>query len=156
MKHFFISFLLFVLGVFAPVFSFAQVPANPVKWEYSYERISETEGYIVIKAGIDDKWHIYSQNQSSDGPIATSFMFTGTGDYEPVGKTQEPTAEKVYSEVFGTDVISFSKLAVFRQRIKRKNQAAFVVSAELEFMACNDNTCLPPKTIKFTVNVPAK
>jgi hypothetical protein len=155
MKSYFASFLL-ILGIFSPVFSFSQVPANPVKWEYSYEAAGETEGYIVVKASIDDKWHIYSQTQSSDGPIATSFVFDANADYEPVGKTQEPPAEKVYSEVFGAEVISFSKQVVFRQKIKRKNLKAFTLPAELEFMACNDNMCLPPKTVKFTVVIPGK
>jgi hypothetical protein len=155
MKFYLTSFLL-LTGVFAPVLSIAQTPANPVKWEYSYEPADGMEGYLVVKASIDDKWHIYSQAQSSDGPIATSFVFEANTNYELVGKTEEPPAEKAYSEVFGAEVVSFSKQVVFKQKIKRKSMGAFIVPAQLEFMACNDNMCLPPKTVKFTVNIPTK
>lgn len=133
---------------------FSQAALSPVKWEYSYEKLTNTEGYVVIKAKIDKDWHIYSQNQSADGPIPTSFVFTGNADFEPINKTEEPPAEKAYSEVFSTEVVSFANEVVFKQKIKRKNPNSFDLNAELEFMACNNNMCLPPKVVKFSVRIP--
>ncbi len=146
--------ILFVSSLFYSQSGFSQAVLNPVKWEYSYEKITDTEGYILIKARIDKDWHIYSQHQSADGPIPTSFVFTANADFDPINKTEEPAAEKAYSEVFSTEVISFADEVVFKQKIKRKNPNSFDLNAELEFMACNNNTCLPPKIVKFTVRVP--
>lgn len=136
--------------------AFSQAAANPVKWEYSYEAINENEGYVVIKAKIEKDWHVYSQAVVADGPIPTSFQFISNASYELVEKTNESPSEKVYSEMFGADVASFSNEAVFKQKIRRKTKNEFSVSAELEFMACNNSMCLPPKTIPFSVNIPAK
>ena len=150
MKSFFASFLFVALFTQS---AFSQAALNPVTWEYSYEKIDNTEGYVLIKARMDKDWHIYSQYQSTDGPIPTSFVFTGNADFEPINKTEEPAAEKAYSEVFSTEVISFTNEVVFKQKIKRKNPNSFDLNAELEFMACNNNMCLPPKVVKFSVRI---
>lgn len=149
MKNFFLSLLL-TLSFSA----YSQVTLNPVKWVFSYESINDNEGFIVLKATIEDKWHIYSQKQNGDGPIPTSFKFTPSKSFVLVDSIVEPTAEKLYSEVFGSDVISFSKEVVFKQKIQRKNKKQFEIKGELEYMACNDNSCLPPKTIPFVVTIP--
>ena len=150
----FILPLLFIFSLLYTQSGFSQAVLAPVKWEYSYEKVNNTEGYILIKARIDKDWHIYSQHQSADGPIPTSFLFSANADFYPIGKTEEPAAEKAFSEVFSTEVISFANEVVFKQKIKRKNLNSFDLNAELEFMACNNNTCLPPKVVKFSLRIP--
>lgn len=149
MKNFFLS-LVFLISIS----SYSQVTLNPVTWVFSFEAINDKEGFIVLKAKIEDKWHIYSQKQNGDGPIPTSFKFVKSKSFVLVDSTGEPIAEKFYSEVFGTDVISFSKEVIFKQKIQRKNKKSFEIKGELEYMACNDNSCLPPKTIPFVVTIP--
>ena len=149
MKNFFLSLLLLIT-----ISSYSQVNLNPVTWVFSFEAINDKEGFIVLKATIEDKWHIYSQKQNGDGPIPTSFKFTKSKAFIVIDSTIEPNAEKIYSEVFGSDVISFSKEVVFKQKIQRKNKKQFEIKGELEYMACNDNSCLPPKTIPFVVIIP--
>lgn len=128
---------------------------NPVKWEMSYEQISETEGNLVFTATMDDKWHIYSQKQSGDGPIPTSFSFLVTPDWELVGSVTEPQPENVYTDVFQSNVLMFSKQVAFKQKIKRKNQKEFYALGDLEYMSCNDVSCLPPRTLKINIKIPA-
>jgi len=149
MKYFFLSLFLVI-----NISIYSQVALNPVTWIFSFEAINDKEGFIVLKATIEDKWHIYSQKQNGDGPIPTSFNFSNSKAFLAVDSTMEPNAEKIYSEVFGTDVISFSKEVVFKQKIQRKNKKEFEIKGELEYMACNDASCLPPKTIPFIVTVP--
>jgi len=144
-----------ILLIFISLTSFSQARLNPVKWEFFYEAINNKEGFVVLKATIGDKWHIYSQKQAADGPIPTSFTFKENSDYSKIGTTDEPPAEKQYSEVFGIDVIFFSKEVVFKQKIQVKSLKSFEIKGELEFMACNDNSCLAPKTISFLVTIPA-
>jgi hypothetical protein len=132
---------------------------DPVKWTYSYEASKENpaEGWIVLKATIENKWHIYSQRPSDDGPVATAFSFNPDSlKYKTEGKTEEPAGEKKMDEAFGAEVISFSESAVFRQKIKRSSKTSFTISGSLEFMCCNNMQCLPPKTVQFTVAVPAQ
>lgn len=142
---------IFFLTSFSGLFSQA---INPVKWSFEYKQINTTEAELIITALIEKQWHIYSQTQNNDGPIPSSFSFVVTPDYDLKGKVLEPEPEKSYSEVFGTDVVSFKDKAVFKQKIIRNNKASFEIKGELEFMACNDSMCLPPRTVAIQISVP--
>ncbi len=128
---------------------------TPVKWECSYNTIDENNGELIIKANISIEWHIYSQLQSGDGPLPTIFYFERTPDFDLVGNVVEPNPEKAYSGVFTADVLMFSNEVVFKQKIKRSNKKAFTIMGNVECMACNNVSCLPPKKYTLTVKVPS-
>ena len=71
--------IFFVLAfLFAGIFSNAQI-IDPVIWEFSQNKISESEVELQFKASIEEHWHLYSQFTgqyfSDEGPIPTSFTF---------------------------------------------------------------------------------
>lgn len=135
----------------APVVNTPQVH-NPVKWSYSAKAGKEGEAELIIKATIEEGWHLYSQN-AGEGPISTSFTFEkAPASYDLVGKTSEPKPHKVFDPNFGTDLQFFEKEVTFRQKIKLKKDGKFTVKGMLEFMVCNDKMCLPPETIDFSIS----
>jgi thiol:disulfide interchange protein DsbD len=146
--------LFLLLCVCASFGSFSQEKAEPVIWKVSYVDKGNNEGEIVFAATIADKHHIYSQKPTEAGPIATSFTITPNADYKAIGNVTEPEAHEAYEEVFGATVASFEKEVMFRQKISRKNNKAFVISTFVEYTCCNDRMCLPPKTLQFMVTVP--
>lgn len=135
--------------------SFAQTPLKPVTWNASYVSTSATEGEIHFTATIDKKWHIYSQRPTDVGPIPTSFTVSPNADFELVGKVEEGEAHEEFVAAFDAKVFVFSEKAVFKQKIKLKNQKGTTIKSTLEFMTCNDVQCLPPTMIDFSVLVPA-
>ena len=135
--------------------TFSQNPLKPVKWNATYVSISSTEGEIQFTASIEKKWHIYSQRPTDVGPIPTSFTITTSQDFELVGKVQEGQAHEEFVAAFDAKVFVFSDKAVFKQKIKLKNQKGFTIKTALEFMTCNDAQCLPPTTLDFSVSIPA-
>ena len=87
--------LLFVL--FSMQTMFAQV--NPVQWETSVEKISDTEYNLIYAAIIEDHWHLYSQNLAEGGAIPTSFVYDSiakTNDFKLVGKAKESNSITKY------------------------------------------------------------
>ena len=147
----------FIVACFLAVFScciFAQVQ-TPVKWECSYNPIDENNGELILKANVSIEWHIYSQTQNGDGPLPTIFNFERTPDFDLVGNVIEPTPEKAYSDVFAADVLMFSNEVVFKQKIKRSNKKTFTIMGNVECMACNNVSCLPPKKYTLTIHVPS-
>src|SRR5688572_15835343 len=96
-----ISFLLTLLCV--SLVSFSQI-LKPVKWTFSSKKISDCEYEFQFKATIDKGWHLYSVVPVEDGPIATSFTFTKTKDYELAGKIQEGKTIKKYEAVFSAEL----------------------------------------------------
>lgn len=125
---------------------------KPVTWSYAAKKTSSTEAVVYIKATIDDKWHLYSQNVKDGGPVKTTFTFPASKEYTLAGKTIEPKAVTRYEDAFKMNVSFFEKSVVFQQKIKL-NGAAATVKGKVEFMTCDDKQCLPPEEIEFSIPV---
>lgn len=149
MKHLFLVIVSLISFV-----GFSQTPLKPVVWSAVYVSTNATEGEIHFTATIEKKWHIYSQRPTDVGPIPTSFTVTPNADFELVGKVEEGEAHEEFVAAFDAKVFVFSEKAVFKQKIKLKNQKGTTIKAALEFMTCNDVQCLPPAIIDFSVLVP--
>ncbi len=125
---------------------------KPVKWSYAAKRVSKTEAVVLIKATIENSWHIYSQHVGEGGPIPTSFTFSPSKAYTLQGKTIEPKPVSKFEKTFNMNVSYFEKSVVFQQRVKL-NAAQAAVKGKLEFMACDDHQCLPPEEVEFSIPV---
>ncbi|WP_458629107.1 protein-disulfide reductase DsbD family protein [Winogradskyella sp. PC D3.3] len=144
--------LLLCLLAFSFSFNLFSQVFDPVKWETKVEKISDTEYNLISIATIDSGWHLYSQNVPENGPIATSFSYTNTKDFELVGKTLEEDGHTVDDPVFQMRIKFFENKAEFSQRIKILNKELSLVEAEVEFMVCDDEKCLPPNYIDLKFN----
>jgi len=72
---------------------------------------------------------------------------------ELVGKVVSSVAPtSVYDELFAMNLRWYSGTVTFTQKIKVTDAKAFKLAGELEFMACNDETCLPPERVEFSFN----
>lgn len=127
---------------------------NPIKWKTSVEKISETEYELQIKANIENGWHLYSQNVADGGPSPTHFSFSKSSDFQLLGEVKEEKGKTIDDPVFKMSIKFFEKETAFKQRIKAISQKPFSIKAEVEFMVCNDENCLPPTydELNFTVN----
>ncbi|WP_457618212.1 cytochrome c biogenesis protein CcdA [Lutibacter sp.] len=135
--------------------SFSQI-LNPVKWTTSVEKVSESEYDLLIQATIEEGWHLYSQNVPEDGPIPTNFTFVKTNDYELVGNTSEEEGHTVFDAVFNMNIKYFENKAVFKQRVKITSKSNFKITGEVEFMVCDDSSCLPPTFVDLDFSIPTK
>ncbi len=141
------------LALFSIAFtSFSQIHA-PVKWSTAVEKVSDSEYDLIIQATVEEGWHLYSQNVPEDGPIATSFSFEKTTDYELVGSTSEEEGHTVFDVVFEMEIKYFENKATFKQRIKILSEKASNISGEVEFMVCDDTSCLPPTFVDLNFQI---
>lgn len=146
------ALLSFILVSFSIV-SFSQT-SNPVSWSFTSKKIDATTFEVHLTATIEDGWHIYSQTTPDGGPIPTSITFnknalvTMNGTAKEVGKL-----EQRHEKLFGVDVKQFSDKITFVQTVKLKASAKTNVSGNVEFMACNDEMCMPPKKLEFSVSL---
>ena len=122
---------------------------SPVSWTFTAESTGKGEGVIIMKATIPSPWHMYSQ-EKTEGPFPTSFTFNESGNYTLTGDIEELSKIKViFDKGFNIDVKTFSDSAIFRQKIKFTGKEAFSVTGAVEFMVCDDENCMPPKTVEF-------
>ncbi|TWJ03535.1 thiol:disulfide interchange protein DsbD [Mucilaginibacter frigoritolerans] len=146
MKKLLILIVLMIVGIS----TYAQIE-TPVKWSYAAKKISSTEAVVFLRATIQDGWHIYSLDVKDGGPIKTSFTFDPSKDYSLNGKTTEPTPVTRYEKAFSMNVSFFEKTVTFQQKIKLKSANVSVVKGKLEYMTCNDQKCLPPEDLDFSI-----
>ena len=144
--------LLVLFLVFAAYNVQAQI-LEPVKWSFSSKKVSDKEANLIITAKINAGWHVYSQFIEEGGPIPTSFKFTPSGDYRLSGKVAEfPKAVSAFDKNFDMQIAWHEKEVIFTQKIIL-NKPKTTVSGVLEFMVCNDEKCLPPTEVEFTIPV---
>ena len=141
-----------VIALFLTVGAYAQI-VTPVKWAYAAKRTGPAEVTVLLKASIDAGWHIYSQNVKEGGPIKTSFTFAKSKDYVLIGKPIEPKPITKFEDAFKMNVSYFEKEVVFQQKIKLKSPKVTAIKGQLEYMTCNNQKCLPPEDVNFTIPV---
>ncbi|TDP02225.1 protein-disulfide reductase DsbD family protein [Flavobacterium sp. 245] len=145
---FLVSFLLlFTIMVQAQIY-------NPIKWKTSVQKISDTEYELQAKAIIESGWHLYSQNVADGGPIPTHFTFTKASEFKLIGDVKEEKGQTINDPVFKMQITFFEKETTFKQRVKLTGNKPFKIKAEVEFMVCNDENCLPPSydLLEFSVS----
>ncbi len=127
---------------------------QPVKWSFDTQKVSDQEFDLILKAEIDNGWHVYATDLPEGGPIPTAFTFKPSADYELAGKLKTPAAIEKYDKAFEMDLRYFDHGAEFRQRVRMISTQPFTITGELEFMACDDSRCLPPEYVEFAFNLP--
>lgn len=126
---------------------------NPVKWTTSVVKISGSEYELIAKAAIEKGWHLYSQTVPEDGPLPTKFSFDGKGEYLKKGNTKKEEGRIVNDPIYGMKIKYFENKTIFKQRIKIKDKATKQINANVEFMACDDAKCLPPKQVELLFKI---
>ena len=130
---------------------------DPVDWTFTWNESDNGTYELISTATIEEGWKIYSQYlESDDGPVRTSFWYDDETGFEPIGKNEETgSIEEGFDAIFGMNVVSIKKEATFTQRIRLQNGYTGPITGYLEFMACDDEMCLPPTEELFSFAVPA-
>lgn len=125
---------------------------TPVKWKIKLDdKGGAPEKEIVFTATADKGWHLYDMNLPEGGSVSTSFTFETLNGAELIGQpvpSVKPTT--VYDEQFAMNLRWYPGTVSFTQKLKVTDPAKFKAEGEVEFMACNDETCLPPDQIPFS------
>lgn len=126
---------------------------EPIKWDFSTNKINENEYELVMHGSIEKGWHTYSQYLTSfDGPLPTMITFEAGDNYTLIDSTLEENTEKHFDTTFDMELTSFTTDAIFKQKIKVKD-GNIIVKGNINFMVCNDGKCLPPTDESFEIEL---
>ena len=141
------------ISFFMAAMAFAQKDLNPVSWSFSSKKISENVYEIQMTATMENGWHLYSQTQPKDAMAEpTSFDFKKNPLLEFDGKVKETgKLEKFVDKELGVSANQYSNKVVFTQKIKMKGKAKTNVTGTLRYQTCNDEKCLPAKTVNLSI-----
>ena len=140
--------LLLILTVLS-IFSQAQI-IEPIKWTTeSSQNGNEVE--LIFKASIEKGWHLYDTYLPEGGPIATSIVYEDSTMFDFVGELdKKPLPEEHFDNTFQLNLRYFSNEVVLKQKVKLKSDAPVQINGYVQFMGCNDETCLPPNEAEFS------
>ncbi|HOT15980.1 MAG TPA: cytochrome c biogenesis protein CcdA [Bacteroidales bacterium] len=149
---------LFIITLLSAFTLYGQI-ADPVKWTFSHKVINENEVNLVFTANIDNGYHMYGAYFKEGGPIRTGFTFNPSADYQLKGKIVETTKPTIKKDPFfdNMEISIHAKKAVFTQKV-RIEKSNTTIKGKLEYMACTDESCLPPveKEFAFDIKMPEK
>jgi hypothetical protein len=148
MKKFF-----FILSSFFIVAFASAQGLNPVSWSFSSKKISDNVYELQMVATIQQGWHLYSQSQPKDAIAEpTSFAFNKNPLLQFDGKVKEVgNLEKFKDKELDISANQYSNKVTFIQRVKLRGKAKTNVTGKLTYQTCNDEKCLPAKTINLSI-----
>ena len=108
------------LFIFIFLVSFAKAQIlDPVKYSTSVEKISDSDFNLVIKASIEEGWHLYSQNVPEDGPIATTiYLKDSVNTFQLIGLPIEEKGHTSFDKTFNMEIKYFENTTTFKQRVR--------------------------------------
>ncbi len=140
MKHF-ILFFIFLFTFYANVQA-----QDPITWQTSVEKISNTEYNLIVTGAISEGWHLYSSKKLPPdviGPIPTNFDFNiSENNFELKGILTESASKTEFDKIFDIDLSFFDDKVIFTQTIMLLDQATNVIKASIEYQVCDDEKCI--------------
>ena len=128
---------------------------NPVKWKIEYKENGNNVYDIIFNATIEEGWHLYDLGPYNDGPNPTQFYFDESKNYKRVGNVKMLIQPKVeFDEMFQMKIGYFLNRAQFAQSIQVLSKDSVTVKGYVEWMVCDNGSCLPPTEYEFAVKLP--
>ncbi|MDW7995721.1 MAG: protein-disulfide reductase DsbD N-terminal domain-containing protein [Gemmatales bacterium] len=108
---------------------------------------------LTVRLAIENGWYIYANPVGASGPIATTVQVSAAVPLRevqveyPQGKTKTVAGETY--RIYQDEV----EIRVLLQRGESQGQLdSSPLTVAVRYQACNDQICLPPRTVKLTVN----
>jgi thiol:disulfide interchange protein DsbD len=153
------ALLVFIAGNTAEVP--CQVPKEPVKWSMKAslpaKPLKPGDRFdLQLAATIEEGWHLYSLEQEEGGPTPTRIVMPAEQPFEQAGAIESSEPKTAMDPNFNLTTQYYEDTAFFTIPVKVAATAPAgksQVKVNVSFQTCNDELCLPPKTIKLTVDV---
>ena len=111
--------------------------------------------YVLIKASMDDEWHIYALENAGEGPVASRIKISGDiVDEQGLIEHREPTEK--FDEGFGVKTRFFKGTTDFRVPIRIKEDAPIgetTLSVYMLYQVCNESLCYPPAEVNINASI---
>lgn len=130
---------------------------DPAKWRI--EGVEKERKYAAgesldaeLHATVEEGWHLYALEQPEGGPIATTVKPAEGSSFELRGNVTTPEPITEFDPNFQINTSYFKDSARFDVPLKASSDtAAANLSIDVRYQLCNDRLCLPPKTVRVTL-----
>ena len=130
---------------------------KPVTWDVSTQMTDDNHGVVLMKARIDNGWHMYSYDlDPSAGPSPLQVKWDKLEGVELSGSlTSDKKAHAQFDSMFNAELSWWTESVVISQAFTA-TAPEFAISGTIRYSACNDENCIPPSKETFTLNGKAK
>ena len=113
---------------------------SPVSWTIVFN-----DSTLIYNAKIDKDWHLYAtyMPNPNDGPLPTLFEYSSSENYLLSDSTVQENPITHFDDDFGVEVSYYENNALFKQKIKITTENKFLINGKINYMCCNDETCIP-------------
>ncbi len=139
----------------------AQIPKEPIKWSIKAnlpeKALKPGDRFTVeLTATIEEHWHLYAMEQAEGGPIPTRIFLPEGQPFEQDGPIEASEPKTAMDPGFNMTTAFYEGHAVFTVPVKisTKDMAGnSEIKINATHQSCNDELCLPPKTVKLAVEI---
>lgn len=130
----------------------AQMIEDPTEWKFEARKVEGNKYDLVFHCDVKNGWHIYSLDPGGDGSfLPPSFTIKENPDVKLVGEVREE-GEIIHETIEDIGTVHYYKTVDYIQTVELANEN-MTITGEYSYMTCNDETCLPPKTVDFSIKV---
>ncbi len=147
-----LSYAIFLLCLFATVPNARAQISDPVKWSWDVTETADG-GTVIITAAIQPGWHIYGLEKVKNGPIPTSINFTEIDEITFGEITPSVEPKTIIDKAFDLKLKEWTGTVTFACDYRLNRPINTAITGTIEYMACREGACTPPKRISFSVNI---
>lgn len=117
---------------------------NPVTWNITTEKISDTEYWLKLNATITPTWKLYSQNSPVGGarPMVINFENLKDKTYSLIGKAEEIGELETKEEpLFENKVLKYYHTSLLVKQKIRIDSPTAVVKGFIDYQTCDATQC---------------
>ncbi|WP_299526554.1 cytochrome c biogenesis protein CcdA [Winogradskyella sp.] len=115
---------------------YSQTGKKPIQLQSSFNKISDLEYDLIIKAKIAKDWHLYSQYNPDGASLPLEITSKDITKIQITGKAKESKTFKEYSEVWEKEEIFFKDSATITQRVKLVDKNLKIIKVNLFAQVC--------------------
>ena len=158
-KHFLkkLAKLFFAMIFFACTTAvYAQSFDQPVSWSSSVEKVGDNIYEMQFHGSIEGKWHIYDLGPYNGGPNPTVLKIEAVEGIKLIGEPYiKSDVHKAFDEMFNMEIGTCEDGVVLAQKVEVTSASAVNLTANIEWQACDNGSCLPPTDEDVQVKLPA-
>ena len=135
---------------------YAQSFDQPVSWSSQVEKIGENLYEMQFHGAIEGKWHIYDLGPYDGGPNPTILKIEEVAGIKLVGTPYiKSDVHKAFDEMFNMEIGTCENGVVLAQKVEVSSASPITLTANIEWQACDNGSCLPPADEDVQVKLPA-
>ncbi len=135
---------------------YAQSFDQPVSWSSQVEKIGENLYEMQFHGAIEGKWHIYDLGPYDGGPNPTVLKIEEVAGIKLVGTPYiKSDVHKAFDEMFNMEIGTCENGVVLAQKVEVSSASPVTLTANIEWQACDNGSCLPPADEDVMVKLPA-